>query len=219
MEKLTWNSFFIKEYKKKYFNDLLKKLKEEYSNFVCFPRKEDIFSSFKYCSLKKLKVVILGQDPYYNKNQADGLCFSVQNGTKIPPSLRNIFIEVNNCFNNKETPSNGSLVHWAIQGILLLNSILTVREGFPKSHKEIGWEVFTNRIIHFISENKKNVVFLLWGKHAKMKKKFINQLNDHYVLETSHPSPFSAYHGFFGSKHFIKTNIFLYEKGKCPIKW
>ncbi|WP_185849119.1 uracil-DNA glycosylase [Blattabacterium cuenoti] len=217
-----WKMFLKNEYHKSYFIKLLNILRIEYNHFVCFPKQENIFSCFKYCSFKKLKVVIIGQDPYYKENQADGLCFSVSDGLPFPPSLKNIFTEVNNCLNNDKKnlyPTSGSLIHWAKQGVLLLNSILTVRKDYPLSHKNIGWEFFTDQIIRTISNRKKNIVFLLWGKYAQRKISLINSFHNHYILKTSHPSPFSAHMGFFGSKHFEKTNDFLKKIGKKTILW
>ncbi|BBA17400.1 uracil-DNA glycosylase [Blattabacterium cuenoti] len=218
----NWNSLLNKEFHKSYFTKLLNILRIEYNHFICFPKQENIFSCLKYCSFQKLKVVIIGQDPYHGDNQADGLCFSVPNGVPFPASLRNIFIEVNNCLNFSKKnfyPTSGSLIHWAKQGVLLLNSVLTVRKNSPLSHKNIGWELFTDQIIRSISDQKKNIVFLLWGKYAQKKIYLINSFHDHYVLKTSHPSPFSAHMGFFGSKHFEKTNNFLKKIGKAPIFW
>ncbi|WP_185857850.1 uracil-DNA glycosylase [Blattabacterium cuenoti] len=215
-----WNFLLKDEYHKPYFIKLLKTLKIEYHHFICFPKQENIFSCLKYCSFQKLKVVILGQDPYYKDHQADGLCFSVSDGIPFPPSLKNIFIEVNHSLNlEKKFPYSGSLIHWAKQGVLLLNSILTVRKGVPMSHKNIGWEFFTDQIIRTVSNRKQNIVFLLWGKYAQKKISLINFLHNHYVLQTSHPSPFSAHMGFLGSKHFKKTNDFLKRIGKKTIFW
>ncbi|WP_185859782.1 uracil-DNA glycosylase [Blattabacterium cuenoti] len=213
-----WFFFIKEEWDKPYFQKLLKFLRIEYKNYVCFPEKKNIFSSFNYCSFFKLKVVILGQDPYYKDNQADGLSFSVPNGVAFPPSLKNIFIEVNNCFQQKSFPISGSLIFWATQGVLLLNSILTVRKGLPGSHRNKGWEIFTDKIIRIISDKKKHIVFLLWGELAKKKASIIN-FNNHYILKTSHPSPISANFGFLGSRHFFKTNQFLKKIGKKPIMW
>ncbi|WP_185873206.1 uracil-DNA glycosylase [Blattabacterium cuenoti] len=215
----NWNFFLKKESKKYYFNNLLSFINLEYKNYNCYPKKNDIFNSIKYCPFNTIKVVILGQDPYPNKGQADGLCFSVPNGISFPPSLRNIFIEVKNCFNYKKFPTNGSLIRWAKQGVLLLNSILTVRNGMPGSHKNRGWEIFTNKMIHIISLKKTHIVFLLWGKYAHEKEHIICIKNNHYVLKTSHPSPFSSNLGFIGCKHFLKTNKFLYFHNKSIIKW
>lgn len=184
-----------------------------------FPKKKEVFKSFFLTSFKKLKVVILGQDPYHNKNQADGLAFSVPQGSKIPPSLRNILKELS--FDLKKvffTKNNGSLDHWAKQGVLLLNTILTVEENKPSSHKGIGWEKFTDLVISIISKYKKEVIFLLWGAYAQKKISRIN-LRKHYVLCASHPSPFSANKGFFGCKHFSKTNKILVSIGEKPIDW
>ncbi|WP_185865907.1 uracil-DNA glycosylase [Blattabacterium cuenoti] len=213
-----WRFFLKKEWGKPYFRRLMKSIHIEYNKFICFPKKDNIFSSLKYCHFQELKVVILGQDPYYKENQADGLCFSVPNGIPFPPSLRNIFIEIKSCF-DCSFPSSGSLIHWAKQGVLLLNSILTVRKGYPGSHKNMGWEFFTDQIIKTVSNEKKNIVFLLWGKYAQKKIFLINSFHNHYILKTSHPSPFSAHLGFLGSKHFLKTNEFLENKGVPPIIW
>ncbi|WP_185868417.1 uracil-DNA glycosylase [Blattabacterium cuenoti] len=217
---MNWNNFLKKEYKESYFIRLINFLNKEYSNYYCFPKKNEILSALKYCPIKILKVVILGQDPYYKKNQADGLCFSVPVGTTIPPSLKNIFIEVHHCFPEKKIPQNGSLIRWAKQGVLLLNSILTVREGTAGSHKKKGWEIFTDHIIQYLSKKKKNIVFLLWGIEAKKKYHLIKSVNNqHFILTTSHPSPLSVRMGFFGSKHFLKTNNFLVKIGKSKIIW
>lgn len=213
-----WKKKLKKEWKKKYFLNLKNFLKKEYKNFTCFPNTEKIFNSLNLCKFKKTKVIILGQDPYYKYNQANGLCFSVKKNTPIPPSLKNIFQEIKRNFNNsKKKEYNGDLTKWAIQGVLLLNSILTVRLNSPCSHKNKGWEIFTDSIIKLLSI-KKNIVFLLWGNYAISKKKIINVKNN-YILESSHPSPFSAKKSFIGCKHFIKTNIFLKKKGKTPIIW
>ncbi|WP_238784847.1 uracil-DNA glycosylase [Blattabacterium cuenoti] len=216
-----WGTLLKDEFHKPYFIKLLKILRIEYNCFICFPKRKNIFFCLKYCPFQRLQVVILGQDPYHKENQADGLCFSVPDGVPIPASLKNIFTEVNNCWNLKRNcyPISGSLIHWAKQGVLLLNSILTVRKGFPLSHKNIGWELFTDQIIQIISNQKKNIVFLLWGKYAQRKIPLINSFHNHYVLKTSHPSPFSAHMGFFGSKHFEKTNNFLKKIGKKTIFW
>ncbi|WP_185857213.1 uracil-DNA glycosylase [Blattabacterium cuenoti] len=219
VENRNWSSLLKDEYHKPYFIKLLKILRVEYNRFICFPKQENIFSCFKYCSFQKLKVVIIGQDPYHKKDQADGLCFSVPDGAPFPPSLKNIFTEVNNCFNYNKYPISGSLIHWAKQGVLLLNSILTVRKDCPLSHKNIGWEFFTDVIIRTVSNRKKNIVFLLWGKHAQKKISLINSFHNHYILKTSHPSPFSAHMGFLGSKHFEKTNTFLKKVGIETIFW
>ncbi|WP_185877794.1 uracil-DNA glycosylase [Blattabacterium cuenoti] len=218
-DKFNWKIFIKKECEEYYFKKLLKFLRFEYINYNCYPKQENIFSFMKYCPFHTIKVVLLGQDPYYKKGQADGLCFSVPNGISFPPSLKNIFIEINNCFNYKKYPNNGSLIRWAKQGVLLLNSILTVRNGIPKSHKNRGWEIFTNKIIHIISLKKKHIVFLLWGKYAHEKENLIFVKNDHYILKTSHPSPFSSHLGFIGCRHFLKTNKFLYTYKKPIIEW
>nr|WP_317046300.1 uracil-DNA glycosylase [Blattabacterium sp. (Cryptocercus kyebangensis)] len=165
----NWKYFIKKEWNKPYFQSLLNFIKVEYRDHICFPDKKNIFSSFNYCPFQEVKVVILGQDPYYKKNQADGLSFSVPKGISFPPSLKNIFIEVNSCFERKFFPSSGSLIVWAKQGVLLLNSILTVRMGIPGSHKNRGWEIFTDQIIRIIS-NKKKILFFYYGENMQKKK-------------------------------------------------
>ncbi|WP_185864928.1 uracil-DNA glycosylase [Blattabacterium cuenoti] len=215
----NWIQLINEQSNKKYFVDLIKFVKKEYKIFTCFPKMNNIFSFMKYCSFQKIKVVLLGQDPYHNYNQADGLAFSVLNGTPFPPSLKNIFREIKNCFKDYQLPKSGSLVNWAKQGVLLLNSILTVRKGSPGSHKNLGWEIFTDQIIYNISIRKKNIVFLLWGKYAKNKENFIKNIKNHFVLKTTHPSPFSANLGFIGCKHFLMVNEFLKEKKKSVIIW
>ncbi|WP_367680062.1 uracil-DNA glycosylase [Buchnera aphidicola] len=184
-----------------------------------FPEQKKVFRSLFLTSFKNLKVVILGQDPYHNKNQADGLAFSVSCGNKIPPSLKNIFRELSCDLKDVLiAKNNGSLENWANQGVLLLNTILTVEENKPGSHKGIGWEKFTDLVISIISKHKLGVVFLLWGLYAQKKISQIN-LQKHYVLQTSHPSPFSVNRGFIGCKHFSKTNRILLSKGEKPIDW
>ncbi|BAP58484.1 uracil-DNA glycosylase [Candidatus Tachikawaea gelatinosa] len=184
-----------------------------------YPKKNDIFNAFKFTPFEKIKVVIIGQDPYYHYNQAHGLAFSVLPTYKpIPASLKNIYKEIKNNFNYVNVPNNGYLKKWADQGILLLNSVLTVESGKPNSHKNIGWEIFTNTIIKIINHYKKKVIFVLWGNYAKRKEKIIDN-TQHFLLKSSHPSPFSANHGFFGCEHFIKINTLLKKLGKKPIQW
>ena len=214
----SWNKILEKELKKDYFISLLKTTDYNYSKKKCFPEKNKIFSALNHCSYENLKVVILGQDPYHNVNQANGLSFSVNSNEKSPPSLKNIFIEINN---DISTPvrTNGDLTDWANQGVLLLNSVLSVEKGKPGSHSKIGWEIFTDNIIQLISNNKSKIVFMLWGGYAKKKEKLIN-LNKHLILKTGHPSPLSANRGYwFGNKHFSKCNSFLTRQGFSPIKW
>ena len=214
----SWNKILEKELKKDYFISLLKTTDYNYSKKKCFPEKNKIFSALNHCSYENLKVVILGQDPYHNVNQANGLSFSVNSNEKTPPSLKNIFVEINNDIN---TPirTNSDLTDWANQGVLLLNSVLSVEKGKPGSHSKIGWEIFTDNIIQLISNNKSKIVFMLWGGYAKNKEKLIN-LNKHLILKTGHPSPLSANRGYwFGNEHFSKCNSFLISQGFLPIKW
>ncbi len=212
-----WDYFLKKEFKKDYFSKLEKFLEEEYLNQEIFPPREDIFNALKYTSYQNTKVVILGQDPYHNNNQAHGLAFSVNKGVQIPPSLQNIYKELKEeeqCF----LPNNGYLVKWANQGVLLLNAVLTVRAHSPNSHKGKGWENFTDNIIKYLSDRQEAVIFLLWGANARSKKKLIDT-NKHIVLEAPHPSPLSAYRGFFGCGHFQKTNQLLEKMSKKKIDW
>jgi uracil-DNA glycosylase len=197
----------------------LKTVDDEYQNHTCFPPKELIFAAFDYCSFQDLKVVIIGQDPYHGTNEANGLCFSVNDGVKIPPSLRNIFRELNDDLGTIFMPTSGNLEHWAKQGILLLNATLSVRKDNPNSHKHLKWNLFTDAVIQKISEEKENVVFLLWGSFAQKKGSKIDG-NKHLVLESGHPSPMSANQGkWFGNKHFSSTNLYLEENSIQPINW
>ncbi len=192
-------------------------LKREYSTKTIYPDMYDIFNSMKLTPLKDIKVVILGQDPYHEPGQAMGLAFSVPNGVKLPPSLVNIYKEIQS-ETGKTMPNHGNLTGWAKQGVLLLNTVLTVREHFANSHKGKGWEEFTDGVIKTVSENANGVVFLLWGANARSKKQLIDR-SKHLVLETVHPSPLSAYNGFFGCNHFVKTNEYLTKMGKVPVDW
>jgi len=212
----SWKNILKDEFEKKYFNELEYFLNNEIKSHVLYPEKKDIFSALNLCPFDNLKVVILGQDPYHGPNQAHGLAFSVMH-SKIPRSLNNILKELNTDLNI--TPSNnGNLRAWADQGVLLLNSILSVREKQPGSHKKKGWEDFTDTIIRKISYHKENIIFLLWGEFAKKKKIFIDQ-DKHFILTASHPSPLSANQGFFGCKHFSKTNKILKKLGEKNINW
>ncbi len=213
----SWKKILNNEFKKEYFNSLVSFLKDEYKNKIIFPPARKIFSSFDFCPFNNIKVVIIGQDPYHGINQANGLCFAVNKDIKIPPSLFNIFKEINNDI-KIDIPKHGNLERWAIQGVLLLNSVLTVRKNLPRSHSNKGWENFTDRVISLISKKKKNIVFLLWGNYAKSKLKIIDQ-NKHLILTSSHPSPFSASNGFFNSFHFSKTNNYLKKNNIREIKW
>ena len=214
----SWKKVLEKEFQTDYFNNISLKTREEYSKFVCYPPGSKLFRAFDECSFNKLKVVIIGQDPYHGENQANGLCFSVDNGVEKPPSLKNIFKELNTSFTKNER-TNSDLSDWSNQGVLLLNSILSVRRKFPGSHRHIGWEEFTENVIKIISKEKMNLVFMLWGNYAKNKEKFIRD-NNHLVLKSGHPSPLSANKGFwFGNNHFKKCNDFLIANNLETIKW
>ncbi|CDE47355.1 uracil-DNA glycosylase [Clostridium sp. CAG:411] len=212
-----WLDAINGEFKKDYYRDLYLFIKKEYSTQVVYPVAEDIFNAFHLTPLSKVKVVIIGQDPYHNANQAHGLCFSVKPEVEIPPSLVNIYKELQSdlgCY----IPNNGYLVKWAEQGVLLLNTVLTVRAHQAASHQGKGWEMFTDAIIKAVNEQDRPIVFILWGKPAQMKKKMLTNPK-HLILEAPHPSPLSAYRGFFGSKPFSKTNDYLVEHGIEPIDW
>ncbi len=215
--KNDWQEILQDEFEKDYYKDLRKLLIEEYKHYEIFPRAENIFNAFHYTAYKDLKVLILGQDPYHNVGQAHGLAFSVKNGVKIPPSLQNIYKELNSDL-GITIANTGYLKSWADEGIMLLNTTLTVRAHQPMSHAKIGWEIFTNAVIEKISEKKEPVVYILWGNHAKARKKFINNKN-HLIIEGVHPSPLSANKGFFGSKPFSRANEFLRERGVTPPSW
>ncbi len=205
------------EFKKEYYRNLYTKIKEEYSTHLIFPPSDEIFTAFDKTPLSKVKVVIIGQDPYHNVGQAHGLCFSVKPEVDIPPSLVNIYKELHDdlgCY----IPDNGYLVKWAEQGVLLLNSVLTVRAHEANSHKNLGWEEFTDAVIEVLNKEDRPIVFLLWGSPAQAKGKHLNNPN-HLILKAPHPSPLSAYRGFFGCRHFSKTNEFLKSKGLEPIDW
>lgn len=215
--KNDWEEIFEKEYEKEYFKKLKIFLKEEYANYKIYPEKKDVFSPFLFSNYKDTRVMILGQDPYHGEGQAHGLAFSVKPGVKIPPSLGNIYKEIEQELGIKK-PNNGYLVPWANQGILLMNSVLTVRDGSANSHKGKGWEIFTDKIIEKLNEKVDPVIFVLWGNNARNKKKLIDT-SRHYVLESVHPSPLSANRGFFGCNHFIKINKILKSLGKKEINW
>lgn len=219
MIKITpeWDSVLEQEFASKEYQNLREFLKKEYSTHTIYPSMFDIFNSMKFTDFSNVKVVLIGQDPYHNEGQAMGLSFSVPKGVDIPPSLVNIYKEIKNEL-GIELGKSGDLTGWAKQGVLLLNSVLTVRAHQPNSHKGKGWEFFTDSIIKKISKLKQGVVFLLWGANARSKKSLIDQ-SKHLVLESVHPSPLSAYNGFFGCGHFIKTNEYLTKKGIEPIDW
>ena len=212
-----WKAFLKEELNSSNFSGIINTLKKERENQTIFPRNNEIFNAFNQTPLSNLKVVILGQDPYHGEGQAHGLSFSVPNTVKIPPSLRNIFKELQADL-NIPISSNGNLVSWAKQGVLLLNATLTVREKEAGSHQKIGWEVFTDSIIKKISTKKEGVIFLLWGAFAQKKSDLIDS-EKHYILTAAHPSPFSAYRGFLGCKHFSKTNKILLNNNQQPINW
>lgn len=212
-----WDSILKDEFEKEYYKKIREFLKYEYSHYRIYPEMNDIFNSLKYADYDNIKVVIIGQDPYHEEGQAHGLSFSVKPGIEIPPSLVNIYKELHDdlgCY----IPNNGYLVKWAKQGVLLLNNVLTVRAHLANSHKNCGWETFTDEIIKKLNEREKPVVFLMWGSCAKQKEILITNPN-HYILKSVHPSPLSAYRGFFGCKHFSKANRILVENGEEPIDW
>ena len=213
----SWNIILNEEIHKEYFRKLIDKIESDKDSTVILPQKEDIFNAFTLCPLNKLKVVIIGQDPYHKKGQAHGLAFSVPNNISNPPSLRNILKELNNDL-GIPLSNNGDLSCWARQGVLMLNTALTVKLNKAGSHTKIGWEIFTDQIIKHISQNKENIVFILWGRLAQKKSKIINN-EKHYILQAAHPSPFSAYSGFFGCEHFSKTNNILIKNNLSPINW
>lgn len=212
----NWDIILKDEYEKEYFKNLLNYINEEYNNKTVYPLKENIFKALEYTDYNDIKVVILGQDPYHGEGEAQGLSFSIPNDIRITPSLRNIFKELKNDLNIERT--NTDLSDWAKQGILLLNAILTVCKDTPLSHKDKGWEIFTDEIIKKINEREEPVVFILWGNYARSKKKLITN-KKHYIIESAHPSPLSASRGFFDSKPFSKTNNILISINKESIRW
>ncbi len=213
----SWKELLKDEFEKDYFKTLANFVRQEYKTKTIYPPGKDIFKAFDLCPVDNVKVIIIGQDPYHGKGQAHGLCFSVKDGIKIPPSLRNIYKELNDD-TGKWIPETGNIEHWAKQGVLMLNATLTVRAGQAGSHQGKGWETFTDAVIKKISEKKSNLVFILWGAYAQKKGQVINP-EKHYILKSAHPSPFSAHNGFFGNRHFSKTNKFLKSKGFEEIKW
>lgn len=213
----SWKSRLQAEFSKPYFGELIAFVRNEYATQTIYPPGKEIFAAFDACSFDDVKVVIIGQDPYHGPGQANGLCFSVRDGVRMPPSLLNIFKEIQQDL-GKPIPSSGNLERWAKQGVLLLNATLTVRASSPGSHQNKGWETFTDSVIRVISEEKSGVVFLLWGSYAQKKGEIIDR-SRHLVLMSAHPSPFSADRGFFGNKHFSKTNEYLRSKGVKEIEW
>ena len=215
---MTWEKLIEIEEQKDYFKKLKDEIDKRYETSNVFPEKQNIFKAFTLTSLDNLKVVILGQDPYHGFGQAQGLSFSTPSNIKNPPSMVNILKEINDDLQKKSFCEDGDLTPWAKDGVLLLNTILTVEEGKPKSHHNLGWEIFTDNIIKYISDNKKDIVFILWGTPAIAKTKLIDT-KKHHILSAPHPSPLSSYRGFFGCKHFSKTNEILRNLGKEPINW
>ncbi len=213
---MTWTEVLAPIKNTEYFTTLWEKVKEEYQTTKCFPPKDQVFRAIELTPFDEVKVVIIGQDPYHNDNQANGLCFSVSDKVKAPPSLKNIFKELEDDLGIKKT--SNELEMWAKQGVLLLNATLTVRAHEANSHKDLGWEQFTDFIIKEISDKKENVVFVLWGAFAQKKAGLIDA-SKHFIIQSAHPSPFSVHKGFFGSRPFSKINQFLEEKGKEPINW
>lgn len=212
-----WDEYLNDEFTKPYYLKLREILKQEYGTYPIYPDMHDIFNALKVTSYKDVKVVILGQDPYHGPNQAHGMSFSVNPGIPTPPSLQNMYKELQaslGCY----IPNNGYLMHWAKQGVLLLNTVLTVRAGQPQSHKDIGWEIFTDKIISLLNERDESIIFMLWGAPARKKAALITN-PQHYILEAPHPSPLSAHRGFFGCDHFKQANEILENSKKVPIDW
>lgn len=214
----NWDNLLKDEFKKEYYLKLREFLKSEYSSRRIFPDMHDIFNSLKTTDYDDVKAVILGQDPYHGLGQAHGFCFSVKRGIEPPPSLKNIFKEQHDDLGLVQPEHFGELTQWANQGVLLMNTVLTVREGMANSHKGKGWEILTDRVIELLNAREKPIVFLLWGGNAKAKRGLITN-PDHLVLTAAHPSPLSAYNGFFGCRHFSKTNEFLQNNGMSAIDW
>jgi len=213
----AWKPILDNEFAQPYFKELAAFVAQEYDTQTIYPPKDDVFNSFAHCDISRLKVVILGQDPYHEPNQAHGMCFSVQKGVDIPPSLKNIYQEIHDDL-GYPIPTHGCLNAWADQGVLLLNTVLTVRRGAANSHKGHGWEVFTDHILQYLNTLDQPIVFLLWGKPAQTKAAFLNNPN-HLVLKAPHPSPLSVYRGFSGCRHFSLTNRYLMACHLTPIDW
>lgn len=213
----SWHEKLMAEFEKPYFEMLTQFVRAEYANGLCFPPDKLIFNAFNQCPFDNVKVVLIGQDPYHEPGQAQGLCFSVGDGVKFPPSLRNIFTEIQSDL-GVAVPDSGDLTRWAKQGVLLLNATLTVRAHAAGSHQNKGWETFTDAVIRAVSEGRDNVVFMLWGSYAQSKAKLIDSTR-HCVLKSAHPSPLSAYRGFFGNHHFSICNQYLQQHGLDAINW
>lgn len=212
-----WKALLAEEFDKPYFNDLVRFVKEEYAQSVVYPSGANIFRAFDKCPFERLKVVIIGQDPYHGPNQANGLCFSVNDGVAFPPSLQNIFKEVSSDI-GVAMPTSGNLDRWAEQGVLLLNAVLTVRAHNAASHAGRGWEQFTDAVVRTVAERKQGVVYMLWGSYAQRKGAIVDSAKN-LILKSVHPSPLSAYRGFFGCRHFSLANGYLKQLGKEPICW
>ncbi len=213
----SWEEKLSKEFEKSYFKQLVRSVKDSYSKKIIFPKGSEIFRAFDLCNFSSTKVVVLGQDPYHGLGQANGLCFSVNPGINLPPSLKNIFKELESDI-GQSCKKQGDLSSWAKQGVLLLNSTLTVEKGMAGSHQNIGWEKFTDMVISILSKEKSRLVFILWGAYAQKKGDHIDK-NKHCIISSPHPSPFSARGGFFGSKPFSKTNTYLSKNNKSTINW
>ena len=213
----NWDKLLEDEYKKDYFIKMIDYLKKEYKEKTIYPKQNEIFNAFRFTSYDDVKVVTIGQDPYHGPKQAEGLSFSVSNDVLKPPSLKNIFKELESDL-KIQFPEHNSLIPWAREGVLLLNAVLTVEEHKPASHSKIGWEIFTDNVIQILNKREKPIVFILWGAFARSKKEFITNPN-HYIIESAHPSPFSARNGFFGSKPFSKANAFLKKNNIKEINW
>jgi len=213
----SWEKALKNEFRKEYFLELIDFVKDEYRNYKCYPPENQVFSAFDFTPYNDVKVVIIGQDPYHGEGQANGLCFSVNDGIKPPPSLMNIFKELKTDI-GKPIPSSGNLEHWAKQGVLMLNATLTVRAFTPSSHQNKGWEKFTDSAIQTLNNEKDDLIFILWGAYAQKKNAILDE-EKHFIIESAHPSPFSANKGFLGSKTFSRTNEFLKSKGSKEIEW
>lgn len=213
----SWDNLLQEEFNKPYFKELLQFVQKEYQNKIIYPKQTEIFNAFRYTSYENIKVLLLGQDPYHGEGQAQGLSFSVRDNVQKPPSLQNIFKELKDDL-GYDIPSTGSLISWTKEGVMLLNAVLTVEKDKAASHKGKGWETFTDSVIKILNNKPTPIVFILWGNYARSKKKLITN-PIHYIIESPHPSPFSAYNGFFGSKPFSKTNKFLETKGLAKINW
>ncbi|MBQ8781857.1 MAG: uracil-DNA glycosylase [Oscillospiraceae bacterium] len=212
-----WDEILKGEFDKEYYLKLREFLKYEYFHYPVYPNMYDIFNALKYTPYSEVKAVIIGQDPYHQPGQAHGLCFSVKKGVPIPPSLQNIYKEI---YSDLGIPpaNHGELISWAKSGVLMMNAVLTVRESAPNSHKNMGWEIFTDRVIELLNQREKPMVFILWGANARSKTRLITNPR-HLILQSAHPSPLSAYNGFFGNRHFSKTNDFLASHGMEPVDW